>query len=150
MSKEDRFSYQITYRINIVPGKKYNCWWCKLECNDKSIVHCPFDMKTVDKKHIFSVDGIFCSYNCVQAYINTSIHLVEFKDCTRLLQIMVAELTGTQPVPITPANPWQFLSIFGGQMSVEQFREQNKTTKCLEKNVVQTFPQTTVFQITKL
>ena len=104
----DKKVYDINYtRKNVL------CWWC---CHtfDTPKVHLP---KRKDAFNKLFIIGIFCSYNCAKSYgvaINYDSYLFkkyyEFKTKLKFLDLK-------------KAPPRQSLYVFGGVLTIEQFRE---------------------------
>jgi hypothetical protein len=75
----------------------------------------------------YEVDGLFCSPECCLAYINdekTKAGGSKYSDSERLLHFMLG-LTSK----ISPANNFRLLKEYGGNLSIEQFRKNNKSIK---------------------
>lgn len=75
----------------------------------------------------YEVDGIFCSAECCMAFINTEKTKAggsKYADSERLLHNMLG-LT----VKITPANSFRLLNEYGGNLTIQQFRSNNKGIK---------------------
>jgi hypothetical protein len=118
----ERLSELTTYPLE----KKTNicCWWCR---------H-PFDvtprvLPTKYKDGVFSYTGNFCSWACVRAYASKDKSI-----CNRYKQNLLATFLmrlykdgNTTGKPFSPGNgiapPYQALNIFGGDMTITEFRE---------------------------
>lgn len=75
----------------------------------------------------YEVDGVFCSPECCLAYINdekTKVGGSKYADSERLLYFMLG-LTSK----ISPANSFRLLSVYGGNLTIDQFRKKNKSIK---------------------
>jgi len=75
----------------------------------------------------YEVDGVFCSPECCLAFINEEKSKVggsKYSDSERLLHLMLG-LTNR----IFPANNWRILEVYGGNLTIEQFRKSNKSMK---------------------
>lgn len=75
----------------------------------------------------YEVDGIFCSPECCLAFINdqkTKVGGSKYFDSKRLLYNM---LNLTKEEDIFPANDFRLLKCYGGNLSIEQFRNNNKS-----------------------
>lgn len=92
------------------------------------------NMKEIRDKNIipvtdayYEVDGVFCSPECCLAYINsekTKAGGSKFFESERLLHLMIKTTT-----KITPANDFRLLKEYGGNLTIEQFRNNNTTIK---------------------
>lgn len=75
----------------------------------------------------YEVDGVFCSPECCLAFINNEKSKVGgsiYADSERLLHSMFG-LTSR----ISPANNYRLLKEYGGNLTIEQFRSNNKVMK---------------------
>ena len=93
------------------------CWWC---CH-------PFDgppcaIPEYYKKEKFYVNGCFCNFNCATSY-NFSKNDDNMWERYSLLNLMYKKLYNHKFVKINLAPPREILKIFGGYLSIEEFRE---------------------------
>jgi hypothetical protein len=75
----------------------------------------------------YEVDGVFCSPECCLAYINdekTKANGSKYFESERLLHFMLG-LTSK----ISPANSFKLLKAYGGNLTIEQFRKNNRSIK---------------------
>ncbi len=94
------------------------CWYC---CHPFSGPPLPMPIKYDDRRGVFHVTGTFCSWACMKAYNSetggylknvNAMHITLFhKKCT-------GRLGGVRPAP-----PRLALRVFGGKMTIEEFRE---------------------------
>ena len=84
-----------------------------------------------DSSNIFTVYGVFCSANCAVAYIlDRNTHdqqqlIMLFKQ----MAINVFNLSRTEVFAFQPAPPRIFLKLFGGHLSVDDFRRSSLTSR---------------------
>lgn len=71
----------------------------------------------------YETDGIFCSFNCCQSYINDNKHIRIYDNSNMLLVKMYNDLMGTKSSVITPAPHWRTLEHYGGTLNIVQFRD---------------------------
>lgn len=72
----------------------------------------------------YEVDGVFCSRQCVNAWLYEHNMNLLYKDSPQLLSLMNYQRTGSfQPNMTDRAPSWKLLQAYGGDMSIEQFRE---------------------------
>ena len=71
----------------------------------------------------YETDGIFCSFNCCQSYINDNKHIRLYDNSHMLLLKMYNDLMGTKNIVITQAPHWRTLEQYGGNLNILQFRE---------------------------
>lgn len=105
------------------------CWWC-IHTFDTLPLGCPVDYNRQLKK--FRVEGIFCSFSCIQAYMRTQ---PDYTDKLYLLKYMYKALTGSLKNNFTPAPSRYVLTDFGGHLSIDNFRKlsyENKTYQMIE------------------
>jgi hypothetical protein len=79
-----------------------------------------------DKRGLYETDGVFCSFNCVMAWIldpeNKRDPLYKYS-LTLLLQ-MYNDLNPEEKImEIMPSPHWRLLEGFGGNLSIEKYRE---------------------------
>lgn len=75
----------------------------------------------------YEVDGLFCSPECCLAFINdekTKAGGSKYADSERYLYNMLGLTTKCQP-----ANSYRLLKEYGGNLSIQQFRNNNKSIK---------------------
>lgn len=134
--------------ITFPRGKLYKCWWCTLDIQSEPI-GCPINVSySKTQQKIFSTKGIFCSFNCVKAYINEKERLdVMYKISHTLLAHMVCEMRGKmEPITINPSPDKCLLSMYGGHMNEEQYKHCLDRILYTEKGIVKMFPTTSIFQ----
>ena len=109
-------NYSFNHKELLKPSKTdIYCWWC---CHpfDTCIVYTPINYN--NKREIFKVKGLFCSYSCSYAFT--------LKDKTildkSLLKFMYKVITGKKFENINPAPPKEILNVFGGSKTIEEFR----------------------------
>ena len=116
-----------------------HCWWC---CHsfENSPATLPYKYDPIRNR--FKVMGIFCSWSCAKSYSlnDNSLQIRNF--CMLNLTEFVRQIYGyTIKIPCAP--PRQSLKIFGGYMSIKEFRNKdpsvhiriNKTDAVLDPNV---------------
>lgn len=98
------------------------CWWC---CHkfDSLPIGMPVDYHTKNKK--FRVKGVFCSFACMCAYRDI---YAKKSETNSLVSYLYTKLTA-EPVGtiIQRAPPREALKMFGGELTIEEFR--NSTTE---------------------
>ena len=71
----------------------------------------------------YETDGVFCSFNCCQAFINDNHHNRTYNMSNSLLMKMYNTMIGAQVVRISPAPHWRTLEHYGGHMNILKFRD---------------------------
>ena len=94
-----------------------HCWWC---CHQFNNVPCslPYHYKR-DK---FYVKGVYCSFNCAASH-NFSFNDDDMHERYSLLNLMYKKLYNRNFVKINLSPPRESLKMFGGYLSIEEFRE---------------------------
>jgi len=111
------------------------CWWC---CHKFDSNPCYLPTITDDITNRFIVIGNFCSWRCVKAY-NMSLR----NEVTKRLHILkkMLKCVGCNSATIKEAPPRQTLKMFGGHLSIEEFRseqmpEYNLTSSFVRKKTI--------------
>ena len=94
-----------------------HCWWC---CHQ--FTNTPCALPEYYKKDKFYVSGCFCSFNCCASY-NFSKNDDNIWERFSLLNLLYKKLYNQKFVKISLAPPRETLKIFGGYLSIEEFRE---------------------------
>ena len=99
-----------------------HCWWC---CHpwDGPDVHLPFSYDP--KKKRFETEGHFCSFECAKAYALDRAG-PRYGEVLEFLALMRKHALGKY-VPLWPAPKRQALQIFGGTLSIQEFRKRAST-----------------------
>jgi len=93
------------------------CWWC---CHPFTWMPCA--LPEYLKKDKFYVNGCFCTFNCAASY-NFSKCDDDIWERYSLLNLMYKKIYNTKFIKINLAPPREILKIFGGYMSIDEFRE---------------------------
>jgi len=94
------------------------CWWCVHSLPQKPCIH--FPVKYDDKRKIFTTRGNFCSWQCAKAY-GINMNTARSGEMQMYLALMRKQAFGRY-VPLWPAPKREALAIFGGTLSIEEFR----------------------------
>ena len=98
----------------------------------KSFVFIPLNNSSqinIDKKDFYSSDGIFCSFNCCKAFIKDYKQNVLYEHSEFLLSKLYFDMFGVKNVVINPAPHWRLLIEYGGNLTINQFRDNFNKTK---------------------
>lgn len=115
------------------------CWWCchPFECSPTTLPY-KFD----EMRNRFKVMGIFCSWPCAKSYAHDDSSVLSSTYSMLNLTEFTRQIYGhTIRIPCAP--PRQALKIFGGNMTIKEFREKdpniyvriNKINSVLDPNV---------------
>lgn len=137
----------VSSTVNLTCGKRYKCWWCTLNIDGEPI-GCPINVLHSHDAPTYSTDGVFCSFNCVKAYINDRERLdVMYKNSHVLLGHMFCDMNGClSPVTIDPAPDKRLLIDYGGYMTEDQYRHCFDRMLYTDKGIIKMYPTTTIFQ----
>jgi len=99
-------------------GNNIWCWWC---CHpfktDTLAMPISYDSVTT----VFQVYGSFCSFGCMKAY-NHNENMSKKSNQYSLISLLM-DKAGVSIVSISCAPPRQLLDVFGGQLTIEEFRK---------------------------
>lgn len=119
------------------------CWWC---AHPFESVPVTLPIRYDDRRDLFFVKGIFCSWSCAKAY-NWDSQKTYAPLRSELLFLLKKRTTGNM-ASIRVAPHWSLLKMFGGTMSVEDFRKGELNYKALPGNVYQTSHENSVMTLT--
>ena len=110
------------------------CWYC---CHGFTGAPLPMPVKYDDKRDIFHVTGIFCSWACMKSYngestsylkhANANVITMFRKRCTGKLGVIGCDRKLKDH--IVPAPPRILLKAFGGSMTIDEFRATSSAGK---------------------
>lgn len=100
----------------------------KLKNNNENIV-------IEDNKGYYETDGIFCSFNCCKSYILENKHNPLYNISEMLLTNIHHTIT-KQISEILPAPHWRKLKQYGGDMSIEDFRNSFNKARYLNQGII--------------
>jgi hypothetical protein len=116
-----------------------HCWWC---CHKFEGIPCA--LPEFYKKDKFYVNGCFCSFNCTTSY-NFSKNDDAMWERYSLLNLMYKKMYKKNFVKINLAPPREALKIFGGYLSIEEFREysikNDKTFQVINPPLISIIPK---------
>jgi hypothetical protein len=94
-----------------------HCWWCCHQFDGP-----PCCLPEYIRRDKFYVSGCFCSFNCAASY-NFSKNDNSVWERYTLLNLMYKKLYNTNFVKISMAPPREVLKMFGGYLSIDEFRD---------------------------
>jgi hypothetical protein len=98
------------------------CWWC---CHAFDECPCTLPVQR-GKNDTFDCIGIFCSWNCTKAYHYYTVDYKKKNNSMDLIHSLLQSVYGVnKSLSIKPAPPRQCLDMFGGYMSISEFRKNN-------------------------
>jgi hypothetical protein len=93
------------------------CMWC---CHPFSTAPCAVPEKYIN--NTFHLFGCFCSYNCVASFIFNKKSEIMWEQYS-LLNLLYRKIYNTSSVKIKCSPPREVLKIFGGFLSIEEYRD---------------------------
>lgn len=99
----------------------FHCWWCSHKFLTYPI---PMPFYFDEKNGIFKVKGYFCSFNCCLSYIDK--RTTKYEYYKPLLKLMYGRMLGIKhynSIVIKKAPPQETLNIFGGHLTIEEYRQ---------------------------
>tara|TARA_B110000483_G_scaffold240021_1_gene319728 strand:+ start:661 stop:1551 length:891 start_codon:yes stop_codon:yes gene_type:complete len=109
---------------------EHACYWCCHKFDSKCL-----GLPVKYKSNVFYVVGNFCSMECICAHnFDTNNNVNNMWEVYNLLNFMARKMNYTEVV--YPAPPRKCLTIFGGYLSVEEFRIYCKSNKIVNYNNV--------------
>jgi len=111
-----------------------HCWWDRHQI--PSNVH-PLGMPIRYRDNYFDTEGIFCSFNCILSYLHENYNNVNYKDSSSLTYLMYKKIFGEYPIKmnIRKALSWKLLKQYGGNLTIEEFRDMFNVVNNLTENV---------------
>ena len=127
----------IKYGTNeyITKDCKGHCWWCR---NSIPTEWHPLGIPVKkDKDSTYTCEGIFCSFNCIMAYIHTNPEGMRYKDSPMLIGQMYRQIFNRdiRLDKIIDAPSWKHLREYGGKMTIEEFRSTFNKLKFVERRI---------------
>lgn len=107
------------------------CWWCVHPFSNS-----PFGLPIKYENNMYEVQGCFCSLNCAKAY-NLKENNYRVSEINSLIEDFRRELFGINSMPVITAPPRQSLTIFGGYLTIDDFR---KEFYLMNKNIIHLSP----------
>ena len=99
------------------------CWWCCYEFDNT-----PIGIPISYQDNCFNVYGCFCSFNCILSY-NFNDDGNKKWERVGLIHLLYKRTHDTKEANIGYAPKREFLKIFGGNMDINEFRENNNNKK---------------------
>lgn len=122
------FNRFITESSSNWPRKTDTCCWNCCHSFDTTPVCIP--KKYDETTNLFHVYGIFCSWNCAKTHLEDEYHSIASEQFMWMC-IMAKDVFGCDIYSTLVSAPPRFcLTMFGGEMTIEQYREKSLTTVC--------------------
>ena len=120
MNDAENISYDNEYKSIPQNNKSSNCFWCCHSIDNHMAYSMPYNYDVVNDNYF--VFGSFCSLQCANAY-NFSVHGSSDKvwEINSWIQMLAKRYGFTNT--IRPAPSRYLLKMFGGNLTIEEFRE---------------------------
>lgn len=113
------------------------CWHCCHRCPEEPV---PLPQARDRRTGVFSVFGVFCSWPCAKEYLNE--HQTWMSgERSLLLEEMARCAFGYEGPAILPAPARHRLTMFGGDLSIEDFRSEHKNLNATLRPPLTSFPE---------
>lgn len=94
------------------------------------------DKFVIENHDYYETDGIFCSFNCMMAYIKDNHHNSLYNFSETLALQMYMDLNEETVDEILPAPHWRLLSCFGGHLTIDQLRSSFNKIEYINRGVI--------------
>lgn len=103
------------------------CWWC---CHpfESQVLHLPYKCDPLTRK--FHTTGCFCSWGCMRAFALSEYSDAQGSAVCSYVSMMAKQTTGTRVLIKTAPSRWA-LRVFGGTLSIEEFRDSVRDTRVI-------------------
>ena len=81
-----------------------------------------FEITPVETEY-YLTDGVFCSFNCIIAFINDHSKDIFYSESKMLTYSMYREVVGKKATKIKSSPHWRLLKMFGGPFTISDFRK---------------------------
>jgi hypothetical protein len=93
--------------------------WCYNCCHPFKTQ--PLGLPVEYRKTVFHVEGVFCSFECMKRFNSDQTSSIKYQRAN-LITLLRQKMYPNQPDCIKMALPKYLLKVFGGNLSIEQFR----------------------------
>ena len=94
----------------------------------------------VINKNYYITDGVFCSFNCCLAFINDNKHNKLYNNSIQLLNQFYYNIYNKE-MGLDSANSWRLLKEYGGNQTINDFRNNFKKVSYVDHYIVENIPQ---------
>lgn len=103
------------------------CWWC---CHKFDTVPIGMPLSYNENVKKFRVKGVFCSFSCMMAYKCDKPKIMNDYLIKLLYKKITGELSLSNTILVAP--PRESLKIFGGKLTIDEFRNMSNEKKVLK------------------
>lgn len=93
------------------------------------------------QKNYYESDGIFCSFNCCLSFIEENKTNQLYKNSKSLLFKIYRDVFDTSPTNLIPAPSWRLLKVYGGHLSINDYRQNLNRNQYFEHNKISSRPK---------
>ena len=113
------------------------CWWCCHSFDGQK-----YGIPIRKEKDIYITKGNFCSLNCCKSYNQTeNLKLFEIQKRNTLINMLNKELNKDDKfIDVIEAPARETLEIFGGKLSIEEFRNKKTILKLIYPPIITIIP----------
>ena len=125
----EQLVHPTTGMIDLQSMKKCWCWNCRHSIpSEWNPVGIP--LKYRSDNNSFECEGVFCSFNCISAYLQEHVEY-RYKDSTVLLSMLYRMVfnVNRKTTDIVPAPSWKLLKTYGGHLTIDEYRKSFQTVE---------------------
>jgi hypothetical protein len=93
----------------------------------------------IHEKEYYETDGVFCSFNCCNAYIKDNKHNLLYSQSEVLLTEIYNQIFGNDIKTIENAPHWRLIDKYGGHLTIDQFRDSFNKVEYEHHGITRTF-----------
>lgn len=151
-SEQNNLASCVMVTPNFTTEDNLRCMHCTLEITGR-VLGCPthtivenIDTKHTDKRCVgeYMTYGVFCSYNCILAFVMQRDDDPLFTNSRRYLSIIASKENGCL-VDIIPSPPIQVMRAYGGIITSEQYKTELGKVAYIANGTTITHPLTLVY-----
>lgn len=109
------------------------CWYCRLPFNTQPV---PIVVQYDEVKDIYECEGVACNLPCAMAYLNDKNESAKAMRMMHQTKMAVQVMGWPRGKPVPTANTWKAIDVFGGNLTVEEWRLQEYPIKIRAGNFV--------------
>jgi hypothetical protein len=90
----------------------------------------------IQQGEYYETDGYFCSFNCVLAWIEDNKHDDRYNQSKMLLYKIFKMVNKGKITKLNPAPHWRMLTVYGGSLTISEFRENFDKIEYKEQGII--------------
>lgn len=111
------------------------CWWCCHSYDNQT-----YGIPIKKENEVYVTKGYFCSLSCAKSYNNNDNILIKEKQNRNLLIEMLNDEITENSKDVEMAPPRETLKVFGGVLTIEEFRKNDKIIKLVYPPLITIIP----------